>query len=171
VPIIGFTQSTGDLAEHATAASKKATVKNIRKEQGRNTPMIFLFITDVRHYAKYLRHLNPVVYGHFGSAGISVAAIDPNFEIEFLRWRSAAACSRHRLCRVLAETEFIGVPTAARWNGRAVGKFSAAQMKQVAAPGDGRTPTGFVHLRPHRQLWSSGCALPVQGMDKEQTKT
>jgi hypothetical protein len=160
VPIIGFTQSTGDLAEHATAASKKATVKNIRKEQGRNIPMIFLFITDVRHYAKYLRHLNPVVYGHFGSAGISVAAIDPNFEIEFLRWRSAAACSR-----------FIGVPIAARWNGRAVGKFSAAQMKQVAAPGDGRTPTGFVHLRPHRQLWSSGCALPVQGMDKEQTKT
>ena len=38
----------------------------------------------------------------------------PNSEMEFLHWRSAAACSRHRLCRVLAETEFIGVPAAAR---------------------------------------------------------
>jgi hypothetical protein len=70
VPIIGFTQSTGDLAEHATAASKKAKLKTVRKKQRRNIPMIFLFIADVCHFAKNLRFLNAVVCGHFGGAGI-----------------------------------------------------------------------------------------------------
>ena len=49
-------------------------------------------------------------------------------ELELRSWisalRSAAACSRHRLCRVLAETELVGVPAAAMLGGRAIGKCS-----------------------------------------------
>jgi hypothetical protein len=48
---------------------------------------------------------------------------NPDSEIEFLRWRSAVACSR-----------FIGVPAAARWDWACAGKVFCQCFEQPIMP-------------------------------------